>query len=84
MIEQCSDVPYTSDAMFANSKILQDNESTAWYLVRVKVLLEQIHCMSRLSDISGYGLDHLSLVSGLREPHIWRRVTKEQESWRTM
>ena len=40
-IEQYSNIPYTSDAMFAYSEISQhDNESTAQYLVRVKVLLE--------------------------------------------
>ena len=63
LIEQYSNVPYASVAMFAYSKISQqDNESTVWYLVRAKVLLECIHCTSKLSDISGFGLDNLSLV----------------------
>ena len=73
LIEQYSNVPYAPDAMFAYSKILQqDNESTSQYLVSAKVLLEHIHYMSKLSDISGFGLDNLSLVQVLREAHIQR------------
>ena len=85
LIEQYSNVPYTPDAMFTYSKILQqDNESTAQYLVRARVLLEHIHCTSKLADISSFGMDNLSLVWVLREAcmRIW--VAKEQESWRTM
>ena len=49
--------------MFTYSKIpLQDNEPTAQHLVRAKVLLKFIHCMSKLSDISDFGLDNLPLV----------------------
>ena len=62
LIEQYSYIPYTSNAMFTYSKISQDDESTAQYLVRAKVLLECIHHTSKLSDISGFGLDNLSLV----------------------
>ena len=36
-----------------------------------------------LSDISGSGLDNLSLIQSLRDHHIRRRVAKEQESWVT-
>ena len=60
LIEQYSDVPYTPDAMFTYSKISQqDNESTAQYLVRARVLLECIHHTFKLADIS---MDNLSLV----------------------
>ena len=59
--------------MHAYSKIPQhDNESTAQYLVRARVLLEHIHCMPKLADILGFGKDNLSLVQGLREAHIRR------------
>ena len=72
------------DTMFAYSKISQqDSESTAQYLVRAKVLLEYIYHMSKLSDISGFVMDNVSLICGLREAHMQRQVTKEQESWRT-
>ena len=38
--------------MFTYSNISQqDNESATQYLVRAKVLLEHIHCTSKLSDI---------------------------------
>ena len=50
LIEQYSNVPFVPDTMFAYSKISQwDNESTTWYLVRAKVLLEWIQCTSKLS-----------------------------------
>ena len=63
LIEQYSNVPYMPDAMFAYSKISQpDNQSTAQYLVRAKVLLECIHLTSKLVEISGCGMDNLSLV----------------------
>ena len=63
LIEQYSNVPYVPDAMFNYSKIpQQDNELTAQYLVRARVLLEYIHHMSKLADISGFGMDNLSLV----------------------
>ena len=70
LIQQYSNVPYTPDAMVTYSKISQDNEPTVQYLVRAKVLLECIHHMPKLSDISGFGLNNLSLVQGLREAHI--------------
>ena len=71
--------------MFTYSEILQqDKESTVQYLVRPRVLLECIHHTSKLAEISGCGMDNLSLVCGLRKAHIRRWVTKEQESWRTM
>ena len=63
-------------------KTSQDDESTAEYLGRAKILLECNHCTSKLSDISGFGLDNWSLVQGRRESHICRRVMKEQESWK--
>ena len=64
-VEQYSNIPYTSDSMFAYSQIAQqDDDPTAQYLIRAKVLLECIHHTSKLSDISGVGLDNLSLASG--------------------
>ena len=63
LIEQYSNVLYASDTMFAYLQIAQqDNEPTAQYLIREKVLLEHIHHTSKLSDISGAGLDNLSLI----------------------
>ena len=71
--------------MFTYLKLSQqDNGSIAQYLVKARVLLECIHCMSKLADILGFGLDNVSLFQGLREAHIRRQVTQEQESWRTM
>ena len=63
LFEQHSNIPYASDAMFAYSqKEHQDDEPTAQYLIRAKVLLEHIHHTSKLSDISGAEQDNLSLV----------------------
>ena len=63
LIEQYSNIPYASDTMFAYSQIAQqDDEPTVQYLIRAKVLLECIHHTSKLSDISGAGLDNLSLI----------------------
>ena len=60
LMELYSNVPYTADVMFAYSKISQhDNESTAQYLVRARVLLECIHHMSKLAGISGFVMDNL-------------------------
>ena len=68
--------------MLMYSKISQwDDESTTWYLVRAKVLLEGIHWTSKLSEISGYGMDNLSLICGLWEHYRRKWVMKEQESW---
>ena len=78
-------MPYTSNAMFAYLQIAQqDDEPTVQYPVRADILLEHIHHTSKLSGISGAGLDNLSLIQGLRDHHIRRRVAKEQEFWRTM
>ena len=63
VIEQYSNVPYASDAMFAYSQIAQQaDEAMVQYLIKAKVLLERIHHNSKLSDISGAGLDDLSFV----------------------
>ena len=85
LIEQCSNVLYMSDAMFAYTQITQqDDEPMAQYLIRATVLLEYIHCTSKFSHISGSGLDTLFLIWGPRRNHIRRRVVKEQEPWMTM
>ena len=85
LIEHYSDVPYIPEAMLTYSKISQwDNESTNRYLVRAKVLLEQIHRTSKLSEISGYGMDNLSFICNLWENYIRKQVKREQESWQTM
>ena len=78
-------VPYMSDAMYAHSHLLQgDEEATIQYLSRAKVLLEHIHHTTKLSSIPGEGWDNLYLVTGLKAPHMRRRVASEQDSWRTM
>ena len=85
LIEQYLNVLYIPDAMLVYSKVSQQEyESTTRYLVRAKVLLEQIHRTSKLSEISGYGMDNLSLIQGLWENHIRKQVAREQESWCTM
>ena len=61
------------------------NESTAQYLVRAKVLLECIHSMSKLWDISGFDLDNLLLVWGIREATYKdepQRSKSPGEQWR--
>ena len=84
LIENYSNVPYVSDAMVAYNNITQqDKESTSQYLIRAKVWLEHINHTSKLSHISGKGLNNLALFQVLSENRI-RRVTKEQESWNTM
>ena len=71
--------------MFAYSKISQqDNESTAQYLVRAKVFLECIHCNPTYQTFQALVWITCHWSEGLREAYICRRVTKEQESWRTM
>ena len=85
LIEQYSNVPFASDAMFAYTQITQqDDEPTPQYLISAKVLLEHIHHTSKLWDISASGLNNISVICGLSEHHIRRRLTKEQESWVTM
>ena len=76
LIENYSKVPYVSDTNLTQP----DNKSTSHYLIRAKVLLEHIKHTSKLSQMSGKGLNNLSLIQGLREHHIRRWVTKEQES----
>ena len=63
LIEQYSNFPYARDAMFAYSKIpQQENQSTAQYLVRARALLKHIHHMSKVADISGFDMENLTLV----------------------
>ena len=83
LIEQCSNVPYASDAMFMYSDLLQvDEEPTTWFLARAKILLECIHHTAQLSSIPGVGWDNLYLVRGLKELCIRRREAREQDFWR--
>ena len=85
VIENYSNIPYVSDAMVAYNNITQEDESTSQYLIRAKVLLKHTNHTSKLSQISGKGLNNLALVQGLRNKHI-RRVAKEQSlgiSWKT-
>ena len=85
LIEYYSNMLYTSDAMSAYSHLLQgDDEMTAQYLVRAKVLLECIHHTTKLGDITGSSWDNLYLICRLKAPHVNKRVTKEQDSWRMM
>ena len=57
LIEHYSNVPYKYNAMFAYPNLSQgDEEPNAWYLVRAKILLEHIHCTTKLSSIPGVGL----------------------------
>ena len=66
LIEHYSNVPYTSDAMFTYSHLLQgDEEPITLYLARAKVLLECIHHTTKLSCIPGVGWDNLYLVRDL-------------------
>ena len=50
--------------------IQQDDESTSQYLIRGNVLLEHMNDTSKLSKISGKGLNNLALIQGLRDCHI--------------
>ena len=85
LIEQYLSVPHVLDTMLTYSKISQwDKKLTTRYLVRAKVLLEPIHRMSKLSEISGYSMDNLSLIHSLWEHHMRKSGAKEQESWHTM
>ena len=58
-----------------------ENESTAQYLTRAKVLLEHIHHNSKMCDIPGISYDKLYFVRGLHSPHARQRVASEQETW---
>ena len=82
LIENYSNIPYVPDAMVAYTQLMQqDDESTSQYFIRAKVLLECMNHTSKLSQISGKGLNNLALIQGLRGCHIRWRVAKEQESW---
>ena len=60
LIEQYSNVPYVPDTMFPYCKISQqNNESTTWYLVRAKVLLERIHQIPNCQKFQGMALKHI-------------------------
>ena len=64
LIENYSNIPYTSDVMVAYSNLTQqDDESTSQYLIRAKVLLKCINHTSMLSQISGKGSNNLALSS---------------------
>ena len=66
LIENYSNIPYTSDAMVAHSNLTQqDDESTSQYLIRAKMLLENINHTAKVSPISGKGLNNLALIQGL-------------------
>ena len=62
MIENYSNITYAPDVMVTYSNLTkQDDESTSQYLIRAKVLLEHINHTSKLSQISGNGLNNLAL-----------------------
>ena len=85
LIENYSNIICVSNAMVAYDNIMQqDDESTLQYILRAKVLLEHINHTSKLSQISGKGLNNLALIQGLRDSHIRRRFAKEHQSWNTM
>ena len=49
--------------MVAYTQLMQqDDESTSQFLIRVKVLLECMNHTSKLSQISGKGLNNLALI----------------------
>ena len=80
LIENFSNIPYMSDTMVAYTNLThQDDEYTLQYLIRAKVLLEHMNHTSKLSQISGKGLNNLSVIQGLRDRHIRWRFAKEQE-----
>ena len=68
LIENCSNIPYVSDAILACSNITeQDDESISQDLIRAELLLECINHDSELSQISSKGLNSLALLQGLRD-----------------
>ena len=80
LIVHYSNVPYASDALNAYAHLMQgENELITQYLIRAKVLLEQIHHNSKMCDIPGIGCDRL--VQGLHLPHVWWRVATKQDTW---
>ena len=63
LIVNYSNIPYVSDVVVAYTNLMQqDDESTSQYLIRAKVLLEHMNHTSKLSQISGEGLDNLVLI----------------------
>ena len=63
LIENYSNIPYVSDTMVAYTQLTQqDDESTSQYLIRAKIFLEHMNHTSKLSQISGKGLNNLALV----------------------
>ena len=62
LIENYSNIPYMLNAMVACTQLMQqDDESPLQYLIRAKVLLECMNHTSKLSQISGKGLNNLAL-----------------------
>ena len=74
LIEQYLNVTYVPDAIFAYSKISQeDNESTTEYLVRAKVLLERIHQTSQI-------VRNFRVCNGQPITHPWPQGTSYKEA----
>ena len=66
-----SEIQYVSDAMVSYTQLMQqDDESTLPYLTRAQVLLGFMNYTSKLSQISGKGLNNLTLIQRLRDCHI--------------
>ena len=71
--------------MVAYNRISQaEDESVSQYLICAKDYLECINHTKRLSSMDGSGLNHISLVQGLSDHYIRRRVSKDAENWKTM
>ena len=52
-----------SDVMVAYTQLMQqDDESTSQYLIRAKALVECMNHTSKLSQISGKGLNNLAVI----------------------
>ena len=61
-----------------------EEKSVMQYLVRVKTYLERNNRSSKLSNMNGGGLNHLSLVHEVNDFYTRQIVAKEAENWRTV
>ena len=71
--------------MVAYNRISQaENQSVSKYLTCTKDYLECINHTSRVANMDVSGLNHISLVQGLSDHYVRRRVSKDAENWKTM
>ena len=81
-----SKIPYDTHASNAyNSLQHSNNESTEPYLHRVQDILEHIHHTNDMSSITGIGINHVKILTGLRESRLDNKLAESKaKKWTNM